>query len=569
MSDPAASTITPAAVLEMLDGPKRSIAEGVLNDNYVFWLGSGISRDRMPDLGAIAKRLLTVLQQRIDQADDNCRYRIALRDVLSQAPATPADWEHIDLSKPADQWLVFDDIARRLVANYARMLNVSVEGEEADFLLWDVLDAAAVYSDRTVLPDAEHLCLAALAIEGVASEIPSANWDPLIERAVTALAGTQPVIRVVVAPADARKNRKRINLYKFHGCAEAARDNPNEFRSLLVARQSQINAWIANNPAIGGLLTQFAVTKSTLMLGLSAQDSNIQNIFAGAQAQMSWRWPSNPPAYAFSENALGADQEGLLQNVYRLDYTPANRPMIKADALVQAYAKPLLLALLLFVITSKLELLITVGYPAISKNDRDQLSLGLLCARNLIADAVKPNAEAVLKMLEHLGRAVSMFRDGAVLVPSKGIYSPISTDPLDSMPADPALTGSGSCEAAVATALIGLGLERKLWTTEHTDLAAVDSGAIQIVGRSGRAKVYFASSSRAAIQLALNGHVETGGDTVIVHSDECAPVQSRLPRRAPGRTGLASLREVSMLNLLAAGTEIDDLMQRFRNEVAL
>src|SRR3546814_14024351 len=96
------------------------------------------------------------------------------------------------------------------------MLDVPVDGEEADYLLWDVLDAANVYANPAIEPDAEHLCLAVLAIEGVASELPTANWDNLIERAVERPAGAQPVLRVVVAPNAIRWNRLRANLYKFH-----------------------------------------------------------------------------------------------------------------------------------------------------------------------------------------------------------------------------------------------------------------------------------------------------------------------------------------------------------------
>src|SRR3546814_9424739 len=98
---------------------------------------------------------------------------------------------------PADGWPDYEALAARLVGNYARMLDVPVDGEEADYLLWDVLDAANVYANPAIEPDAEHLCLAVLAIEGVASELPTANWDNLIERAVERLAGAQPVLRVV------------------------------------------------------------------------------------------------------------------------------------------------------------------------------------------------------------------------------------------------------------------------------------------------------------------------------------------------------------------------------------
>ena len=569
MPPPSAAMITVRATLAMLDGPKREIADGVSNDQYVLWLGSGISRDRMPDLCNLAKHVLMTLQGRIDQADGVCRFRKALNAIVTLANPSATEWGSIDYAVVPDQWPDFDTIAGRLVNNYARMLNVSVDGEEADYLLWDVLDAAILYSDPTVAPDAEHLCLAALAIEGVASEMPSANWDPLVERAVLDLAGTQPVLRVVVAPEDVRWNRRRANLYKFHGCAQAACDNPTRFRQLLVARQNQINAWVANNPVMGPFLTHLIATKGTLMLGLSAQDSNIQGLFAEAQAHLAWRWPSHPPAYAFSENALGGDQESLLQNVYHLDYTAANRPQMETEALVQAYAKPLLLSLYLFVITAKLQLLVGHGLPGLAIADRDKLHAGLVHARDLIADAMIPTADAVSELLLLSGRTLSMLRDGALPDPAGGIYTPVSPDPLDRMAADPTLAGSGICQFAVASGLIGLGLERGHWSADMPDGTGPSAGALILVGRSGPAKVYFAANPRAAIRLGTNGLIADNDDAVIIHSHENPPAMPRFPRRAPGRTGLAVIREVSIEDLLAGGTEVEDLLERFRNKVAL
>jgi hypothetical protein len=448
------------------------------------------------------------------------------------------------------------------------MLNITVDGEEADFLLWDVLNAASVYSDPTIEPDAEHLCLAALAVEGVASEMPSANWDPLVERAVSLLVGVQPILRVAVAQQDVRGNRRRANLYKFHGCAQAARDDV-QFRPLLVARQSQINRWIANNPVVGNFLTHLIVTKPTLMLGLSAQDSNIQGLFAAAEAQMAWRWPAHPPAYTFAENALGGDQESLLQNVYHLDYTPATRPQMEEEALIQAYAKPLLLALLLYVVAAKLKMLVGYGAPGLAAADRQKLHNGLDHARNHIAGRLTPSADVVLELLQFSGRAMTMLRNGALPEPADGLYAPVSPDPIDRMPADPTLVGSGVCQFAIASGLIGVGIERGLWTAQKPDPADAASGALVLVGRSGPAKIYFASTPHAAIRLGTNGLVADNGDTVIVHSHENPPAMPRSPRRPPGRTGLAAIREVSVEELLAAGSEFEDLLERFRTKMAL
>lgn len=569
MTAPAAATITVRATLAMLDGPKREIADGVTNDQYAFWLGSGISRARMPDLGDVAKRVLTGLQSRIEQADPTCRFRKALNAVVALAAPSPDERGRIDYAQQPGNWPDVDVLAARLINNYARMLNVAVDGEEPDYILWNVLDAARTYANPAIEPDVEHLCLAALAIEGVASEMPTANWDCLIERAVRRLAGGQPVLRVVVAPNDVRGNRLRANLYKFHGCALSALDDEAQFRPLLVARSNQINGWVAQNPVMAPFLINFIVTRPTLMLGLSAQDSNIQGLFAAAQATMAWPWPSHPPAYAFSENALGADQEGLLQNVYHHDYTLANRPLMEAEALVQAYAKPLLLSLFLYIVTAKLKALVTIGRPGLADADRTKLHEGLEHARNIIADSIVPNASIVSELFEQCGRTMTMLRDGNLPNPANGTYAPITSEPLHRMPADLTLVGGGVCQFAIASGLIGLGLARGLWTAAKANVADNSSGSIVLTGRSGPAKVYFAANAHAAIRLGTNGLIADNDDAVIVHSHENPPPMARYPRRAPGRIGLASVREVSIEELLAGGTEVEDLLERFRSKVAL
>jgi hypothetical protein len=164
---------------------------------------------------------------------------------------------------------------------------------------------------------------------------------------------------------------------------------------------------------------------------------------------------------------------------------------------------------------------------------------------------------------------MTMLRAGTLPQAAHGIYSPISQDPIDRMPADPTLAGSGICQFAVAAALIGLGLSRGWWKAAKPDTATNVSGALVLEGRSGPAKIYFAANSQAAIRLGTNGLVADNDDAVIVHSQNKPPAMPRSPRRPPGRTGLATIREVSVDDLLAGGSEVEDLLERFRSKVAL
>ena len=366
---PHAADITVTETLALFDGPFAGVAAGIVQDRYALWLGSGISFGRVEGLRKLVPRVLDFLQQRVAAGDPACRFGRALEDALALAAITPAERALIDFDRTIAEWPGLEAIGHRLVSNYARFLEIAVDGEEDDYLLWEAVDVTQTYADPAIEPDTEHLCIAILVLEGLASEIASANWDGLIEKAAYQLALGRPAIVSCVHPDDLRQPDLQARLYKFHGCAVRAAAEKAKYRPLLVARQSQIHGWTArpeNSPLLTRLI-DIAVTRPTLMIGLSAQDANIQEIFAAAESRMHWPWPSNPPAYVFSEDQLGIDQRGLLKDVYRAAYTPATRDQIYESALIRAFAKSLLAALALHVLSAKLRTLIDLapgGLPA-------------------------------------------------------------------------------------------------------------------------------------------------------------------------------------------------------------
>jgi hypothetical protein len=117
-------------------------------------------------------------------------------------------------------------------------------------------------------------------------------------------------MRVCVVADDLREPPLLTRLLKFHGCAIRAAANPAAYRPLLIARYSQITDWPhnADYELMRRQLVNLAATMPTLMIGLSAQDVNIQFLFGEARAVMAWTWPTNPPAHVFTEDVLGPDQ---------------------------------------------------------------------------------------------------------------------------------------------------------------------------------------------------------------------------------------------------------------------
>ena len=463
---PAAAKITVPETLALLDGPFAALAKGVAENRYVLWLGSGISFGRVDGLRQIIARVIEFLRARIEAGNPDCRFARALNAALGLAALTADEKARVDLAQRFGAWPDSIAIVQRLVNNYARLLDIEVEGEADDFLLWEAVDVRSTFADPGKLPDIEHLCLAILMLEGAASDLVSANWDGLIERAIESLADGQSPLTVSARPDDLREPAQRTRLIKIHGCATKAEQDEANYRPFLVARQSQINGWLANlqNAALVTRLLDLIATKPTLMVGLSAQDANIQALFAEAAARMAWQWPGDRPSYVFSENELGIDQRGLLKNVYQRDWGPATRQHIFEGSRVQAYAKPLLVAMVLHVLCAKVERLIDIAMGHLEPAEQQPLMRGVTALRNLLAALAQPDTLTFINsLIDQCGRAMRLIRSGS-LARVFGRYQPISIESILAMPGNPDLIVSGLKETAIAVGIVGAGVDKGVWT---------------------------------------------------------------------------------------------------------
>jgi hypothetical protein len=564
---PSAADATVKDALDLLDGAFARMADGVSQDLYALWLGSGISLGRVEGLRKLVPRVLHFLQRRVAVSNAACPFRIALDTVFRVASVSPADRALIDVERPITEWPGIASITDRLIDNYARFLDTVVDDEDDDYLLWEAVDVTATYGDPSIEPDAEHLCIGLLILEGVTSKIPSANWDGLIEKAVTELANGAPALVVCVDPEDLREPPLQARLYKFHGCAVRARADEAKYRPLLIARQSQINGWVARNAPFVNRLIDIATTKPTLMIGLSAQDANIQAIFAEAEARMAWPWPSDPPAYVFSEDDLKVDQRGLLKNVYHAAHSAATRDEIYASALIRAYAKSMLGALVLQVLSIKLRTLIELAPGNLQPAHRAALYSGVVHLRNAVAVAAHPNDAAFVRSaVVHAARIGAMFHDG-VAIKTPLPYRPVSSRPVQQMAGDIGLPATGLREFAVAIGLLGLELGAGHWTIESVDPSDPRAGALRVVSAAGTAKLFLAGNAHAAAGLKTNGHLADDDNAIAIHSRDITVPMPRSPRGTMGRMGRAGVREVSIAKLLNAVSDDNELLERFRKEV--
>jgi hypothetical protein len=175
------------------------------------------------------------------------------------------------------------------------VLDIRLTEEPEDYMLWEVVDIRSTFGALDQ-PDCEHLCIAILVMEGAIVDIASSNWDGLIEAAIRRYGGDAHLIQIVVDPEHLRYEPACTRLIKFHGCALHCILDPTAYRKFLIATRPQITEWPRNSQfaAIRNELKALATRSRTLMIGLSLQDTNLQDLFADARNTLPWPWPCAP-----------------------------------------------------------------------------------------------------------------------------------------------------------------------------------------------------------------------------------------------------------------------------------
>jgi hypothetical protein len=565
--------ITVLETLALLDTQLREFAVGVAEDSYAVWLGAGISLGKLPGLAGVAEAVMEHVRSQIDFGNPACEFRACLDRIMGLVVLNASQRATISYNDTVATWPPIVEIRSQLVSRYGTMLDQAPTSRPLDYLVWDGVHVVVRYADPTTTPGPEHLGLAGLIMEGVASDVSSANWDDLIEKAMRILDGpASSVLQVRVIPSDVQNNVRRARLYKFHGCAALAGVDEATYRSRLVAREAQIHGWAdkPENQVIAGKLLDLAISKSTLMLGLSAQDTNIQEVFVKAKTQLAASFPTHPPAVMVSEDQVGTHQRSLLQNFYRNDYE-GQSAKINAASLVQSYARSLMPALWLYILCSKLAAMIEKATPSMVSEDRDRLRLGLIELRNLAAAVADPadHESYMLRAMQIVGRSLSLFSRGRVPDAGKGIYTPLTDKGLSQTLADPHLDSDGLVELSLALGLIGCGVKEGYWVSSESDASEVKTGAIALSGLAGESEVFFAASARAATQLFARGHVADDDDNIVIHAFEKPPRAARHPTSAPGRTGKLKLREFSISSVAEGAVNLDPLLRQIKTEMML
>jgi hypothetical protein len=557
---PNAATITVHQALQLLDAQHVDLASGVNRGEYALWLGSGISRGRVAGLGGVLRLMIEFLRTRIAPADAGCAFRAALDDVLRQAILSADEQGRVDYAVDSAQWPDIETILQRLAEKYSRVLDVTVRGQaEPDYLLWEGADFCQTFAGQE--PDAEHLCIVIMVAEGIVPKVVSANWDGLLERAANELHLGPDVFRVCVTGLDFRGPLAAAQLLKFHGCALRAIENSAQYRPLLIARWSQIVTWAANNAftAMREELVSVAANLRTLMVGMSAQDPNIQNLFLLARQ------------HVFGTNEIGDDQKTVLRTAYGdVDYL-ANQQTILERSCFKAYGKPLFTALMLNMIADKLcKLLERVEMPARQGGGLQELASGIKHLRDAVAGAIGDDKIGFVRsFVRHLSRAKAMLLEGRPSLPNPVQYRPITDRPGHHIPNDPNIIATGQGEAANALALLGLGMRDGHWNIFLGDAANQRAGVLRAASQLRAARIMFVAHDNADVRLFNEGaYSDDDDDVVILHSMDPGERQTRSPaRRLPG--GRRGPRHVAVGKITRECQSLDALRTLFRQEVGL
>lgn len=226
---PTATDISVLEVVEKFDtAPFQVVANAVANGEFSFWVGSGISRNA-PSLGGLIDRAIEFIRIRAMNAATESVFMPVLEEVLVLARVEKSAVA-ANLGVPFVDWPLSDAIRDELWTKYSELLDIRVQDEEADYVLWDAVGIREAFT-APPLPDAPHVCIGVLIMEGAVRSIASGNWDGFIEAAVDRLTGGAPgILQVVVDPDHLRDPAARARLLKFHGCIVHADQQPALYR---------------------------------------------------------------------------------------------------------------------------------------------------------------------------------------------------------------------------------------------------------------------------------------------------------------------------------------------------
>jgi len=582
MTGTAAVGTTVLDVLGRLDSDFAPVANAIENGEFALWVGSGIS-GRAPSLGVLVGLAFEFLRKNAIDPAKEAMFRPAFGEAVDAAEVSQNEVAP-HLANPFMSWpkALHDKIVKTLWNKYSVLLDIRIEGEDDDLILWEGIDVRKVF-DNPEPPAAEHLCIALLILEGAVTHIASANWDGFIEAAVEKLGpGLTGNLQVVVDPDHLRDGAAKAQLLKFHGCIVYATDAPDDYRRFLTGSTSQIMDWTVADlfkPMVERV-TAIATDRKALMVGLSLQDVNLQQVFTRARNTNPWPWPADPAAQGHvfcEERGLGERQIAMLKSVYKTNYNP-HVGAIKAGSLLQAWPSVVLPALALRLITDKLGLLLEhrLVDTQLAPEAREML-IHLFALRDAIA-ASAPTADRtdfVNAAIARWTRLVSLHRDGG-LPANPDAYQATSHTPVSTVVKDGNVVAAGFGDLAMTLGLLQHGVDGGRWTLSAPSSGPISDGAVVAKGSYVNAKprpLFIVRGVGQALKLQKAGafndnsiviHADSAWTTMFDKDDADLGSSGRGPAtKPPGRTGRVQAQHVSLEKMVERADDLATLKNLF------
>lgn len=548
--------------LRSLKQEHAALVGDVVDGRRFFWLGSGISRDQVPDLVAVMERVLLFLRDQAHTGPERAQHRDALLEVLgtylppevARYEADEAGWQPADL-EPLRQV-------------YSEVLGVRVGDLPGDYLLMTAADLPNTYGAADLEPGVAHRLLAILIAEGVVKEIASGNWDGLVEAAVVELTGLPGLLDVYVSAEDVRNGNSFAQLAKFHGCAVLARTDPGHYADKIIATRAQISRF-DNHAAFEHMrsaLKERTTKYRSLILGLSVQDHDLLAVFTRAAENHPWPWEEGHPAYVFAERRIQGSQRDVLENGYGSDYNTQHASIVAGSAF-GTYAEPLLAALVIEVLLHKLLALLARQTSVTTLIEAD-LARGLRRAAALVSASVGNDEKTLLTFAT--GQYAAFVRQylghGA-----NCRYVPMVRAPRTQIPLDLTVPVTGVELLSASIGLLGWGDLQRRWRVRSSPDQT--SGNLQLVDRATGCTTHLAvvrGAREADAVLASDAWISDSDRMALLYTHERPRPAPRSPASSLGRgRRLPNRLETCWSDLIAHCSTADEVAERLQAEVGL
>jgi hypothetical protein len=255
--------------------------------------------------------------------------------------------------------------------------------------------------------------------------------------------------------------------------------------------------------------------------------------------------------------------------VYRDAYDKDPRA-IQQSAQFRAFAKPLLVGLVLHVLSTKLAALVRCAHGALlSATEFDRLGSGIRSLRDKLAGYGDVDRTSFIRsIIAEVTRALGMLSGD--LTGTR--YLGVSIHPLGQISSDPGNNTSGLPELAAVIGILGLGEQAGDWAVHRANPSTPSSGALIVTPAGGATpqRMFFVANTDAALQLNLAGAVtDYDSDAIVMSSTVVAPRPPRSPRGKKGRTGIVDTRHFSIRPLLGQARDLAEFQRLFRQAATL